>query len=382
MNQARRTTGETEQGFLVIADISGYTGYLANNELEHAQGILAEFTDLLIKQLSAPFQFVELEGDAVFVYAPKAIVEDAERLLEIVEICYASFKLLQEQMVNNTNCTCKACKAINELDLKCVGHFGKYVTQVTPNGIKPVGPDVIAVHRLLKNSVIEHTGIHAYAFLTDAFISQARFSDTGLGGQAHSETYDEIGDIDGRVVDLTLAVKRHNGMKRVYVSAEQADIEIITDLPVPPSVAWAYHIDAGRRARWQEDIIDIDNGSTDAGRMTAGGTSYCDHGNYRMNHRIADWRPFDYLTMDTESVGDALIKPPNGLATFEFEPLAGNGCRVSMRMHMRNRGLATRLFVLLMGWAVRRQMGAYYRRLVEIIERDDLPYLESEGVTA
>ena len=32
---------EVEQGFLVLADVSGYTGFLAGIELEHASGILS-----------------------------------------------------------------------------------------------------------------------------------------------------------------------------------------------------------------------------------------------------------------------------------------------------------------------------------------------------
>jgi len=72
-------------GYFVIADISGYTQYLAGNELAHAQGVLAELTSLLIHELSAPFRFVELGGDAVFVFAPDVAVEDAERLIDIVE---------------------------------------------------------------------------------------------------------------------------------------------------------------------------------------------------------------------------------------------------------------------------------------------------------
>jgi hypothetical protein len=36
----------TQSAFFAIADISGYTGFLAHNELAHAQGILAEITQL------------------------------------------------------------------------------------------------------------------------------------------------------------------------------------------------------------------------------------------------------------------------------------------------------------------------------------------------
>ena len=144
----------SQSGYFAIADISGYTGYLASTELEHARGILGEITDLLIREMRAPFRFVELEGDAVFVFAPSEAVVDAERLVDIIETCYTSFRLLQEQMVSNTSCTCAACRAIKDLDLKCVVHFGEYASQQTPTGMKLLGPDVIMIHRLLKNDII------------------------------------------------------------------------------------------------------------------------------------------------------------------------------------------------------------------------------------
>jgi hypothetical protein len=59
-----------EEGYLVLADITGYTSFLTRTELEHAHGIVAELTTLVIARLAAPLRFVELEGDAVFAYAP------------------------------------------------------------------------------------------------------------------------------------------------------------------------------------------------------------------------------------------------------------------------------------------------------------------------
>ena len=43
-----------EQGYLVIADISGYTSFLTSTELEHAHAILAELTELVIARLGGP----------------------------------------------------------------------------------------------------------------------------------------------------------------------------------------------------------------------------------------------------------------------------------------------------------------------------------------
>ena len=75
-----------EEGYLVLADITGYTSFLTRTELEHAHGIVAELTALVIAKLAAPLRFVELEGDAVFAYAPASAFADAERLIDMMEM--------------------------------------------------------------------------------------------------------------------------------------------------------------------------------------------------------------------------------------------------------------------------------------------------------
>ena len=42
----------TRQGYLLLADISGYTAFLTGTELEHAHGIINELTSLIRDQLT------------------------------------------------------------------------------------------------------------------------------------------------------------------------------------------------------------------------------------------------------------------------------------------------------------------------------------------
>jgi class 3 adenylate cyclase len=58
-----------ELACFAIADISGYTGFLAGVELDHAQDIIADFMDTVVKGLRPPFRLAKFEGDAAFVYA-------------------------------------------------------------------------------------------------------------------------------------------------------------------------------------------------------------------------------------------------------------------------------------------------------------------------
>src|SRR3989442_6473270 len=148
-------TRARELGYLVIADISGYTSFLTRTELEHAHGIVAELTALVIARLGDPLRFVELEGDAAFAYAPATAFADAERLLDMIEGCYVAFQLRLEEMRRATTCTCAACSLIRALDLQFVAHLGDFVLQQTATGPQPIRPDVIDLQRLLKHLVAE-----------------------------------------------------------------------------------------------------------------------------------------------------------------------------------------------------------------------------------
>jgi hypothetical protein len=50
----------------LIADISGYTRYLAGVELDHAQDILADLIGSVVTALRPNFALAKLEGDAAF----------------------------------------------------------------------------------------------------------------------------------------------------------------------------------------------------------------------------------------------------------------------------------------------------------------------------
>ena len=63
----------TESGWLAIADISGYSAYLAGAELDHAQDVLAALTETVVRALSPPMKLSKIQGDAVFVWPSEEI---------------------------------------------------------------------------------------------------------------------------------------------------------------------------------------------------------------------------------------------------------------------------------------------------------------------
>lgn len=141
---------QIEGGYLLIADIGGYTRYLQAVELDHAHDVLADLIGVVADTLGATFTVDKLEGDAVF--AHRSSDASVDQLVELVKTTYFAFERRQRDIDHNTTCTCRACSTVPELDLKFVVHHGEFVEREMAGSRELVGADVIRVYRLLKNS--------------------------------------------------------------------------------------------------------------------------------------------------------------------------------------------------------------------------------------
>ena len=118
-----------ETGYLLIADITGYTRFLKDSELEHARGILEQLFSALLAKLRSPFVLSNIQGDAILAHARAGHVSDGRHVRDTVESLYCGFADALESMLHNTTCTCAACSNIAKLDLKLLVHHGTYVEQ-------------------------------------------------------------------------------------------------------------------------------------------------------------------------------------------------------------------------------------------------------------
>ncbi len=74
----------TQHGYLVIADISGYTSFVAKTELEHSHEILSDLLELLVEKFRSLMTISKLEGDAVFAYVGEDKISRGDTLLEFL----------------------------------------------------------------------------------------------------------------------------------------------------------------------------------------------------------------------------------------------------------------------------------------------------------
>jgi hypothetical protein len=335
-----RPDGQTREGYLLLADISGYTEFLTGTELEHAHEIIRELTSLIRERLAPPMRFVKLEGDAVFCYADAATFREGERLVELIEACYFDFSNRLLDMTRATTCRCNACGAIDSLGLKFIAHYGSFVIERDDGREDLAGPDVILAHRLLKNTITDSGGPQAYAFFTGS--CQQRLPPS-FDLPSHSETYEPFGETPGGVYDLAPVLSTMREDRRLYISSADADFEAIIDVPVPPAAAWQYVVDPLERQRWacaQYDKNPDQDEPNAQGRLGAGAKSHCGHGPGPIVafREFVDWRPFSYFSARTKTpVAGAFVTARPVIETVEFIPLGELGTRIAVRYRDVNR---------------------------------------------
>ncbi len=290
------------KGFFVITDISGYTEYLTRSELDHANEILQSLFDAQLAAIKHPFVLSGFRGDAIFMYAPETNFIQRQSFLEALENFYIVFRGTLQQMQYNTTCTCRACKNMSMLDLKMCIHYGEYLLQKLADREELLGADVIVPHRMLKNHVIEQTGIASYALFSDAAAAQLNLTEYCDRIIHHSESYEHLGEVTMCVHDLRPVWERELAKRRTFVSAEEAWVQCEVDLPFPPALIWEFltkpELEAGF-LHYDYALRTDDLG----GRLREESQLHCAHGDMHVYSRILDWKPFEYYTLEQNVLG-------------------------------------------------------------------------------
>ena len=290
------------QGHFIITDISGYTAFLTRSELDHAHDILQSLFKAQLAHIKPPFIISGFQGDAIFMYIPETSFMQPQSVLEALENLYCSFSSTLEQMQYHTTCPCRACEGIYLLDLKMVAHYGSYAIQKMGDREELLGADVIVLHRMLKNQVIEQTGIKSYALFSEAAMQAVRLREYCDKLQDHIETYEHIGEVKMVVYDLSSVWEREKAKRHKVITAEEAWVKYETDVAAPPSLVWDYLTMPNLKA--QMVGLDFMKRTDDlGGRVGEEAEFHCSHGDVQFNYKIVAWKPFDYFTiLQTDSM--------------------------------------------------------------------------------
>ena len=257
------TSTAAKPALLFMPDISGFTEFVSNTEINHAQSIIQEILEIIIESNEIGMELGEIEGDAIFFYRlgdPPSMHE----LLKQVQIMFTNFH--QHLMLYDRNriCPCEACASAKNLKLKIVAHFGEVAGYSVKTHRKLFGKDVIVLHRLLKNNLNKKE----YALLTlplvDEAVSEGNLPEWFSPEEA-SEQYD-VGEISFKVSDLSTLREQlpevpvtefHLSEKTKTVFSEEGLIK------APAHEVFGAIFDITKRPKWMEGVKGIEMISKD-----------------------------------------------------------------------------------------------------------------------
>lgn len=312
-----------DRGCLLLADISGYTQYMGDTELTHAQDVIADLLETIVNTIEPSFQLAKLEGDAAFAYAATESVNPS-MMMDTVESAYFAFQKRLRDIAHSTTCECNACIRIPSLDLKFFLHDGEYVIRQIARSEELTGPDVILVHRLAKGTAGARINKPAYAVYKKATLDALAMDPSILGFLEHREVFSDIGEVDVFVQDLAIRWTFEQERNRDYVTSAESVYEASFETSASPQTVWDHLTDPTKRPQWQRHVDEVL--TTTAGRRGIGTVNHCMHGPDVIVEHVADWRPFSYLTLRYDVAGIE-----NWAWTYQLDELEP-GTRLTMRL--------------------------------------------------
>ncbi len=177
-----KTGPAAQTGLIVIPDITGYTAFVSDSELDHAQRVIGALLEALIDANRMELQLCEIEGDALLFFR----IGDLPPLSQIeaqVAAWHQVFHAKLREFNIGAGCRCGACSQMENLALKVVVHYGEIGFTRVGAARRLFGKDVTLAHRLLKNSLTSRE----YLLLT-----QAAFDGSGPPPEREPGFFDHV----------------------------------------------------------------------------------------------------------------------------------------------------------------------------------------------
>src|ERR1043165_1323639 len=189
-----------EAATILIPDISGYTDFVTQTEVEHGTFILNSLLEGIVQMVSGDYVVSEIEGDAVLLYKKGNPPSKKEMVEQCVKI-FTAFHTMIRTFAGAPFCQCKACTGLSDLTLKFVVHYGTIAEHSVARFTKASGIDMVISHRLLKNNIPGHE----YLLTTDSYLKNIPDSAEAndLEWMQATEEYPSIGIVEFSFASLT-----------------------------------------------------------------------------------------------------------------------------------------------------------------------------------
>lgn len=245
-----------KRGLLFIPDISGFTRFVNENEIDHSRMIIQELLDVLIDANQIGLEISEIEGDAILFYKYGESPQ-LEELYKQVEKMFCQFHRHLIAYEHRRYCQCKACISAIDLTLKVITHYGEFTGYNVKNFNKLIGKDIIVAHQLLKNDIEQHE----YWLVTKSLLhdnkpgdfarwmkwdSSAKQTETG----AIAFHYTQLSELKNELPPEALPKQELSKKKKAISVSKEYETDIIT----------LFHAagDFNYRNRWQEGVRSVE----------------------------------------------------------------------------------------------------------------------------
>ncbi len=190
------------QSLLFIPDITGFTQFVNETEIDHSQHIISELLELIVDSNAIGMAVSEVEGDAVLFYKHNE-VPSLNTIIDQVKRTFIKFHNHLKSYESKRICSCGACTGAINLSLKFIIHKGEIGFTTVKNHKKPFGADLILVHRLLKNNVEKKE----YMLFSEQFClgnstNELEDDSSWVTFEKGSASYKNLGEITYKFVDL------------------------------------------------------------------------------------------------------------------------------------------------------------------------------------
>ena len=274
-----------QEGALVLADISGYSAFVQQTEVDHSWSILHELLDTVVRSLQGRMDVSQVEGDAILFITGLSTPD----VIKALEGTFVAFHRRLRDMQAVTTCPCNACARISVLKLKFVVHHGKFSRQRLGNVEQLHGADVIVPHRLLKNKVPSKE----YLLVTDAVLQRLP-DETRKRFTPHQEEFD-VGAITGGyeeigyLWDMAQATER----KRVLPEEAMANSEVTVNATAEEIYKRLLQPKVMERYLFSDDVEALPG----ARGEDLGAEFHCHHGGSVVSMRVVSLEPGREITL-------------------------------------------------------------------------------------
>jgi hypothetical protein len=244
------------KGLLFIPDISGFSRFVSETEIDHSSLIIRELLEILINSNDLGLNISEVEGDAILFYKfgdPPALKD----LYKQVEKMFVAFHRNIAAYEHRRYCQCKACVSAANLTLKIITHYGEFTQYNVKNFNKLIGKDLIIAHQLLKNDI----GQHEYWLVTQSLLADKNalvFEKWMQWSSSHKHTdsgdvsflYTQLSQLKKELLPEFPTVVDFKKLSKVFSAEREYATDLITLFHATGDVRY--------RNRWDANIIGVE----------------------------------------------------------------------------------------------------------------------------